>query len=834
MTNKGTCLSFPQSPAYVPLRVYSNYSRGWGAVDASELGDWLESRRLPALAVTDPFGVQAWEVFRFHARRRGLKALLGVEVRLRGLGALLLFPRDNTAYPALVDTLNRRRCGSLKNMLVIFLPQFNMDLEAALALLSRQVDPGFFYLGLEWATPRSLVAVARLRRVPLVWAQPLRWLGDPERFAATVAVFHHRPFAEVKTSIDHTHGALSAMAVCRRWGDPGREALRNTFAVVEAVDFAFSDILPHPGCGAAQLEEMVQLQMKRGGLTAAETVRLLRELRVVREMGVGFHFQVAAEIAAYCRRRGIYFNIRGSGASSLLLYLLGVSRVHPLRHDLLFERFLNRLREEPPDIDMDLDSSRRDEVLHWVFETYAPRVAFVSSHRFFQARSALYEMARSSGFSPEEAHAVSQGIPMFAEPRELTSRGTGNLRDVFRAAALLQGVYRDTALHVGGVVFIREGDIRNCFPVSNSPSGFPQMAWDKHTIERLQVFKLDLLGVRGFEVIAPVALGKPVDMEDPRTWEVIRRAGTIGCFQLESPLARRNLREAAPADLNQLGIAIAIIRPGPARSGMKAAYIARAAPVHPLLGRVFPHTRGTLIFEEQISVMLHTLTGWGLDYCEKVRREMKKHRENAYRDAFLKAGTAGGFGEADLESLWKLAVDFSLYAFNQAHSTAYAYSAFLSAWFKTHFPAAFFCRVLNAGGGYYGREVYIHEALEWGISVRPPHVNHSGPAFTQEGDAIRTGLLQIRGVGAVLAERIINGRKQAYAGVEGFVAGSGCGERELSVLMAVGALSGMGCEGYGNERLRQHWQRYLGFVPGSGRGRVDKPAALSDNGTLPE
>lgn len=831
MTNRQRSISQAPGPAYVPLRVYSTYSQGWGAVAATELADWLGAGRVPALAVTDPFAVQGWEAFWCQARRRGLKALLGVEVRLRGLGALLLFPRNNAAYPAIVDTLNHRRCGSLENMVVILAPQANIDLDAAFALLRRQVGPGLFFLGLEWTTPRAVVDVARRHRIPLAWAQPLRWLAVPERFAAAAAVFRHRPFSEVKAGMDRTHGPLSARAVHQRWGDAGREALRNTYVVAEAVDFAFSGILPACDNGGAQLEGMVRGCVSRGRLDAAETARLLRELRVVREMGVGLHFQVAAEIAAYCRRAKIYFNLRGSGVSSLLLYLLGASRVHPLRHNLLFERFLNRLREEPPDIDMDLDSSRRDEVLRWVFETYAPRVAFVSTHRFFRARSALYEMARSSGFAPDEAQALGKQVPMFAEPRDLAQRGEGRSREVFRAAALLQGVYRDTALHVGGVVFCRNGDVRDHFPVSTSPSGFPQMAWDKHTIERLQVFKLDLLGVRGFHVIAPVALGKPVDMADPHTWGIIRAARTIGCFQLESPLARKNLEEAAPENLSQLGIAIAIIRPGPARSGMKAAYIARKAPLHPLLGRVFPHTRGTLIFEEQISVLLHTLTGWGLDYCEKVRREMKKRREAEYHDAFLEAGTAGGFSPAELESLWKLAVDFSLYAFNQAHSTAYAYSAFLSAWFKAHSPVTFFCRLLNGGGGYYPQAVYIREALDWGVSILPPHVNHSAAGFTEEAGAIRAGLLQVHGVGGTLAERILAGRRQGYAGLEGFMARSGCGERELSALMAVGALAGLGGEGYGPERLQQNQRRYLGFIPGP--GRVDKPAVLGDNQISP-
>ena len=177
-------------------------------------------------------------------------------------------------------------------------------------------------------------------------------------------------------------------------------------------------------------------------------------------------------------------------------------------------------------------------------------MAFVSTHKFFRARSALYEMARSHGVTPDEAHSLSREIPAFDGPRELANRGKGAWKELYRTASLLQGVYRETSLHVGGVVIAGGGEIRRLFPVSLSPSGFPQLVWDKRTVGRLKVFKLDLLGVRGFDVIAPVALGEPVDMGDSSTWEVIRSARTIGCFQLESPLARKNLAAAAPANLS--------------------------------------------------------------------------------------------------------------------------------------------------------------------------------------------------------------------------------------------------------------------------------------------
>ena len=261
-------------------------------------------------------------------------------------------------------------------------------------------------------------------------------------------------------------------------------------------------------------------------------------------------------------------------------------------------------------------------------------MAFLSTHKFFQARSALYEVARSYGYNPDEAHKLSKELPLFAGPRELKGRGKGALAEVYEHAALLSGIYRELSLHLGGVIFA-ESDIQESFPLGVSPAGFRQVLWDRDTIERLRIFKLDLLGVRGFDVISSVARKGRPDFNHADTWESISRARTVGCFQLESPLARENLRAACPGNLNELAISIAIIRPGPAKSGMKRSYLKSRPLFHPIFREIFPHTRGTVIFEEQISVLLNAITGWSLEFSEKVRRELKKKRGEKYRELFL-------------------------------------------------------------------------------------------------------------------------------------------------------------------------------------------------------
>ena len=732
---------------YLPIRVYSVFSKGEGAVDPAAFADLLQQRGLPFLPVCDPLSLIGWDRFKTEADKRQMRPVLGCEIRLPEKGYLLLYPASPAGYFSLIRSLNGRKIVPLEGVLGVFLPAVQDP--RLVRKLRQKVGPENFYLGLEWKSPRWVVEWARQQQIPLIWAQPLRWTGDAGKYRSAAVVFRHLPLEEADRADVRLDGWIPATAIARRWGEAGRQALRQTLSFAQKIAFPFERIEGAAGGGDEPLERMV-MKILAGRETPKEHAfcemqRAAHELRVVGELGFSGYFLIAAEIARFCREQAIFFHLRGSGVSSFLLHLLGISRVNPLGvRGLLFERFVNRLRDDLPDIDIDIDSSRRAEVFRWVFERYRDRVAFVSAHKFFGARSALYETARGAGLNPDEAHALTRDLPLFASPADLKPEDRGKLSAVYAAAARLEGVFKELSLHVGGVVF-SEGAVDAVFPMESSPQGFRQAVWDKDAVERLKIFKLDLLGVRGFEVIAPLAIDGRVDYGDREVWEMIGRARTIGCFQIESPLSRENLQKAKPRDLAELAIALAIIRPGPAKAGMKKAYQERLPPAHPLLGKIFPQTRGTLIFEEQIAELLDRLTGWGLEKAEKIRKELKKRKDEThlrgYREDFFARGKSRGWSDPDLALFWKLALDFSLYAFCQAHSVAYAYSAYLSAWLKTKTPTTFFCRLFNAAGGYYPLPVYIEEAKRNGLRILAPDVNLSGARFVEANGAVRAGLM---------------------------------------------------------------------------------------------
>ena len=817
---------------YIPLRVYSVFSQGAGAVDAASLAEIMQKAGLPYLPICDPMALTGWERFQAEAGRRQMKPLLGTEIILPEKGSLLLFPLSQAGYFSLVSCLNRRALPVLREVLAVFLPR--QPDAVFLRRLQKKIGPENFYLGLEWQSGQWLREWSVGSGIPLVWAQALRWTGNAQKYAVVRAVFQHLPLPETLKAdtglggcarpLVGLDGLIPAAAIIRRWGESGRQALANTLLLAERAAFSFDRLEELFPDGGNDLEIMVRQKLDQRHSGSNERERALQELQVIRRTGAAAYFLIAAAIADFSRGRRIFFNLRGSGVSSFVLFLLGMSRVNPLEHGLLFERFVNSLRQDLPDIDIDIDSSRRREVFGWLFEHYRGRAAFVSSHKFFGARSALYETARAFGFNPEEAHALTRPLPMFAEPAELIGRGKGAHFRVYQAAALLDGVFKELSLHVGGVVFSSQA-VDRVLPLTLSPEGFPQLAWDKDTVERLRIFKLDLLGVRGFEVIAPLALSLPlggrplvglkgdVNSNDAAVWQQIQQARTVGCFQLESPLSRENLLNARPVNLTELAIAVAIIRPGPARSGMKQAYLEHRPACHPLLGQLFPASRGALIYEEQITMLLHHVSGWSLEQSEMARKELKKKKGEARRTDFFVQGQKNGWSQGELELFWKLALDFSLYAFCQAHSLAYAYAAYLSAWLKTKQPLDFFCRLFNAGGGYYPLPVYIEEAKKWGVRILPPDINVSGLAFGPDGGGIRCGLLAVKGIGAALATRIVAKRGGGYGSLDDFLFKTRLGERDLSALLAVSALNSLGRDGFSQKEKQANWQKYLGFQP---------------------
>ena len=864
---------------FVPLRVHSVFSRGRGAATPVEAAVWAGENNLPAAALSDIGSLHGWAKWKRATEAAGVKPLFGTELPLAGSrvpkdpeasgsvpgrqgrttengpeerganggGRLLLIVGSRPGYANLVEALNRGRLGSGEGLIVIVIPEpasrgsvpQSVSEAAAdrLAELRDLCTGNGLYIGADFSNFETAAETARSAGLPLVWANPLKYVRDPDRLVLLHALEKKIPFPPEKTKLGgriRLFGPGQETIVVRRFGDAARKALARTVEIAGGCVFAFEDIVPPLPAEAfpAAFREVVMARLRASrGLSWRERQRALGELEAVENSGFGPYFLVVDDIVAFARRRGILHNLRGSGASSFLAFLLGISRVNPLEFDLYFERFLNPGRNDPPDIDIDFDSRRRDEVLAYVLEKYGDGdktgAAFVCSLKNYGARSALYETARAFGIPPAEARAMAKKVPAFADPAFLLrDRPAPGCLEIWKAAAGLDGVHAEISLHVGGVILTPAPADRH-LPLDVSAKGLRMSHFDRDAVEDLRLIKLDLLSVRGLAAVSATAAAlklRSIPPGDSETFRLLREARTIGCFQVESPAMMNLLRRLKPKDVHELTAALALIRPGPTECGMKEALLrsreGRAAARDPFLEKLLPETDGLLIYEEQVMQIAERAAGMPPGEGDLLRRELKKKGRNGQpptlREAFFRGARARGYAADDVERLWRTMEKFSSYAFNKAHSASYAAMAYRAVYLKAHHPVVYLASVLAAGGGYYGVEEYVAEARRCGIPVLPPDINRSGAGFEVEDGAVRVGLGSIKGLGEKAVSAVLEERRNGeFTSIEDFLVRVKPGKGELLALIKAGVFDGLE-----PRRTRQVLRYYRGIGEMDGAGDI--------------
>jgi DNA polymerase III alpha subunit len=719
---------------------------------------------------------------------------------------------------------------------------------AMLADLREKIVPGDLYIGADFANFKHIMdpgghapaeagdtypgymsphgaGVNPLADLPVVWANPVKYLTSPERLVLLHAIEKKVPYPPERDRLlakVRLFGPDQEALALRRFGDVAKEALARTVEVAEKCEFVFENVVPALPADLfpRTLRGVVAERLAAAkDLTWKERQRARRELAVVEQSGFGPYFLAVHDIVEFARRRGILHNLRGSGASSVLARLLGVSHVSPMEFDLYFERFLNRGRPDPPDIDIDFDSRRRDEVLAYVLERYGAGktgAAYVCSLKNFGARSALYETLRAFGVPPEEARGLSKRVPYFAEPSYLRTAAPAPGRlDVWKLAAGLQDVYHEISLHVGGVI-LTPAPVERHLPLETSAKGLRMTHFDKDAVEDLRLIKLDLLSVRGLAAISETKEKlklRTLPPGDAGTYAALRAARTVGCFQVESPAMMNLLRRMKPADIHEITQALALVRPGPTESGMKEALLRRRSgrpggtAADAFLARILPETGGILLYEEQVMQVAERVAGMPPEEGDLLRRSLRKGKggDPALRAKFVREAGERGYAAAEIERLWKTMERFSSYSFNKAHSASYAHMAYQAVYLKVHHPVTYFAAVLNAGGGYYDLPEYVAEAKRSGIRILGPDANRSGPGFEVENGggnggaaaagpgAIRVGFTSIKRLGTKTIERVLEERRTGgdYVSIEDFLGRTKPGKAELLALIRAGVFDSL-------------------------------------------
>ncbi|MGB3593628.1 MAG: DNA polymerase III subunit alpha [Ornithinimicrobium sp.] len=500
---------------------------------------------------------------------------------------------------------------------------------------------------------------------------------------------------------------------------------------------------------------------RSGGALREVHGRLDDELAVISGLGYPTYFLTVAAVCDLIREQGVRVAARGSGAGSLVTYLLGISGVDPIRHDLLMERFCSPLRAQLPDIDVDVESARRTEIYERILERFgSERVTCVSMMETYRVRHAIRDVAATLGMPPGEIDVIAKAFPhvrakdaraAIKDLPELQRLGFDGprMQMMFELVESLDGLPRHVAMHPCGVILSNTG-LLDRTPVEASWLGFPMSQFDKDDVEELGLLKLDVLGIRMQSAMAHAISevrrvdGDQIDLDDqqqvplddPSTFTLIQSTRTLGCFQIESPGQRELVGKFAPETFEDLIIDISLFRPGPVKSDMIRPFLeARQGWAEPeyLHRRLIPalaSTYGVVVFHEQVLKIVAETTGVSLAQADEVRRAMgspvgQQQIEQWWRPAAL----ARGYTSTEAERIWQVLAAFASFGFCKAHAAAFALPTYHSAWLKTHHTAAFLAGVLTHDPGMYPKRLILDEARNMGVRVLGIDVNTCGSTY---------------------------------------------------------------------------------------------------------
>ena len=564
------------------------------------------------------------------------------------------------------------------------------------------------------------------------------------------------------------------------------------------------------------------------GVPPEVRAQLEHELALIRELAVAAYFLTVKDIVDIARAKGILCQGRGSAANSAVCWCLGVTSIDPVRMGLLFERFLSKERGEPPDIDVDFEHERREEVIQATYEKYGrEHAAMVATVICYRGRSSVREVAKVFGLSETVAgrianlmsHASFEGATKDKCKQALIAAELNpddrRIARTLELSSRLQGHPQNLGIHVGGFVLTR-APLTTLAPVEPARmDARTVLPWDKDDVDALGLFKMDVLGLGMLTCIrkcmdllklhrALTLTLASIPPEDPAVYDALCRGDSIGVFQVESRAQMAMLPRLKPRSFYDLVVQIALIRPGPIQGGMVHPYLRRRAGQeaieypHPSLAPILERTLGVPLFQEQVMKLAMVGAGYTPGEADQLRRDMGAWRKNGklarHRDRLLTGFAARGVPRDFAERLYEQIKGFGEYGFPESHAASFALLVYASAWLKTHHPGFFACALLNSQPmGFYGPAQIVADAQRHGVAVRPVDVNHSDWHCTLEPDedthALRLGLRQVKGLREDTGKKIAAAR--SYADVSDLVRRLDLDKRARAVLARAGALDGL-------------------------------------------
>ncbi len=844
----------------------TNFSYLRGASHPAEMVLTARALGLAALGIADRNSVAG--VVRAHAaaKEAGLRLIVGARLATRDGLEAVIYPETRCAWGRLARTLTAGNRRTIKGRCDLGLDDLAVAADGAVAIL---MPPQV--LTTDWeaqarafaqAVPRGFIAVTRPydgtdgRRMARL-RDLARSLGLTP-LATQDALFHapeRRPLADVvacireKTTVE-TAGLLLAANAERHLKAPAEmarlfadwpealgahaEVLARARFSLDELRYEYPDEVASPGETPMQTLRRLAEAGARGrypdGIPPAVRAALDHEYDLIEQLDYAKYFLTVHDIVNFARSRGILCQGRGSAANSVACYCLGITAVDPVKVDLLFERFVSPERREPPDIDVDFEHERREEVIQHIYERYGRhRAGIAGTVICYRGRSAIREVAKALGLSADVQDALARTTWGWSEsgPRDEHVRGelgldpdAPRLRLALDMAQALSGFPRHLSQHVGGFVITR-GPLEEVVPIGNA--AMPDrtfVEWDKDDLDALGILKIDVLALGMLTCVARafafLKAHKGLDMgladvppEDPAVYDMICQADTVGVFQIESRAQMSMLPRLRPRCFYDLVIEVAIVRPGPIQGDMVHPYLRRRQGLEPVhfpsreLEGVLGKTLGVPLFQEQAMRIAIVAAGFTPAEADRLRRAMATFRKVGIIHEFglrlVEGMVRNGYERAFAERCFKQIEGFGEYGFPESHAASFALIVYVSAWLKKHHPDAFLAAILNAQPmGFYAAAQLVRDAREHGVEVRAVDANASDWDCTLEDTggpmhAVRLGLRQIKGFSEADAARLVSAREAGpFADLDDLHRRTHLSARALTLLADADALGGLG------------------------------------------
>ena len=861
---------------YAELHCLSHFSFGRGASSARELFERARRNGYAALAITDECTlagiVRALEA----SRETGVKLIVGTEVVLQDGLKLVLLAEDRDGYSTLCKliTQGRRRAekgeyslsredlaDGLPGTLALWIPGAVPDAEQGRWL--RPLFAGRLWIAVELHRgPDDDARLAALQALGASLDLPLAATGDVHMHARNrrivqdtlTAIRHHQTLAEAGAHLFpngerhlRTRQALAAIHPRALLDESLRIAERCRFRLDEVKYEYPRELVPAGHTPTTWLRQLTEEGLRwrwPEGESPKVREQVEHELRLIEELGYEPFFLTVQDIVRFARSQGILCQGRGSAANSAVCYAIGITEVDPARMNMLFERFISKERNEPPDIDVDFEHERREEVIQYLYRKYGrERTALAATVICYRAKSAVRDVAKALGLPNDQLEQLSRVFAWWNGDDDLGERlrergfdpDGAVLRRILMVTRELLDAPRHLSQHTGGFV-ISEAPLHHLVPVENA--AMPErtiIQWDKDDLETLGLLKVDCLALGMLTCISKcLALLRDtrgiehtpasIPADDAATFAMIQKADTIGVFQIESRAQMSMLPRMKPANYYDLVIEVALVRPGPIQGKMVHPFLRRRQQLEPVvypseeLRAVFERTLGVPLFQEQVMQLAIVAAGFSPGEADQLRRSMAAWKRRGgleyFRERVMTGMAERGYSTDFAEQVFEQIKGFGSYGFPESHAASFALLVYVSCWLKCHEPAAFCCAMLNSQPlGFYSPNQLVQDARRHGIGVRPVDVRHSDWDCTLEEDApgpailplrkpaVRLGLRQVAGLREDAARRLVAARAQrAFLDVEDLCSRAGLDERHQALLADAGALRGLA-----GHRHRARW-----------------------------